>query len=276
MTQAYTIDRKSAAKYLKVSVRTIDRYLKKGVLSSMKRDRHVYILQDDIVNEMKKKDFDIPSVLDPKIKNISKQADTRIAELVSPPSTTEEKYEDYENKLNQRSFVRNTDNIQARQNYHESYDQPIIQQPQIVAQSSKLEDRVADSLDFYKNLYEVTKADLDDKVQQLNKVTFRLGQLESQVTTMIPLMEFKKQEKLLTETTNRYQTALNKERMQARQTEMTLMKQIEDKERDLHQYSQTIKDINHKLYLEEKNKHVFAILTFLLLTALPIVWLALK
>jgi len=292
MSEAYTIDRRTAADLLKVSVRTIDRYLKKGQLRFVKRDRNVYILKDDLVYEMKKKNLRIPLFIDPKIKTIASGADERINKIVDAPSSAQnELYENYPDRINSIDSIQAKTSIKDTQ-VNETYQDPVgnesinsqpTQNPiypafqgNIVKESTRLEDKVADSLDFYKNLYEVTKADLDDKVQQLNKLTFRLGQLETQVQSSIPLLEYKKQEKLLSETTSRYQEALHKARLDAKHSEVLLTRQIDEKERDLLEYAGKIKDIKHKLYLEEKNKHVFAILTFLSLSALPVVWLALK
>jgi len=296
MSEAYTIDRRTAADLLKVSVRTIDRYLKKGTLRSVKRDRSVYILKDDLVREMRKKDLRIPLFIDPKIKTIASGADERISKIVDNSdykhSQAQENYPDKTNSIDsiqakQNEAVLNPPKTQNNQIENQVFsqtepktlstpDQYPAFQGNIVKESTRLEDRVADSLDFYKNLYEVTKSDLDDKVQQLNKLTFRLGQLETQVQSSIPLLEYKKQEKLLSETTSRYQEALNKARLDAKHSEALLTRQINEKERDLAEYAGKIKDIKRKLHLEEKNKHVFAILTFLSLSALPIVWLALK
>lgn len=261
MTKSYTIDRKTAADLLNVSVRTIDRYLKSGKLSSRHRQRNVYISREDILEEMEQKGIKVEGAIDPAIKKTSGTVDNKINDVVG--TTEDDEYEE----------------IPVKQEYTEPQpiqQQPVyMQQPEYIGVNSALEDKVADSLEFYKNLYEVTKVELDEKSEKLNKMTFRLGQLEAKVEEMVPLVEFKKQQALLEENAASYRAAIEREKTIRIESESDLMRKIEQKERDLDKHIAKITDLKREVYTEQKNKAVFAILTFMLLAALPIVWFAL-
>jgi excisionase family DNA binding protein len=264
MTKSYTIDRKTAAELLNVSVRTIDRYLKSGKLSSRHRRRNVYISREDVLEEMAQKGIDIDGAVDPAVRKASGSVDNKVNDVVS--ETEDDEYEE----------------IPVKQEFTQPEPAVVEQQPIYVAPQdftgarSGLEDKVADSLDFYKNLYEVTKVELDEKSEKLEKMTFRLGQLEAKVEEMVPLVEFKKQQALLEENAAGYRAAIEKEKTARVESESDLMRKIEQKERDLDRHLAKINDLKRDVYTEQKNKAVFAILTFMLLAALPIVWLALS
>jgi hypothetical protein len=262
MTKSYTIDRKTAAELLNVSVRTIDRYLKSGKLASRHRKRNVYISREDILEEMDQKGIEIEGAVDPAVRKTSGSVDNKINDVVG--TTEDDEYEE----------------ITVKQEFSEPQpvqQQPVyVPQPEFVGASSGLEDKVADSLEFYKNLYEVTKVELDEKSEKLEKMTFRLGQLEAKVEEMVPLVEFKKQQALLEENAAGYRAAIEKEKTARVESESDLMRKIEQKERDLDRHIAKINDLKRDVYTEQKNKAVFAILTFMLLGALPIVWLALS
>lgn len=262
MMKSYTIDRKTAADLLNVSVRTIDRYLKTGKLSSRHRRRNVYISREDILEEMEQKGIEIDGAVDPAVRKTSGSVDNKINNVVG--TTEDDEYEE----------------IPVKQEFTEPepvQHQPIyIQQPEFVGASSALEGKVADSLDFYKNLYEVTKVELDEKSEKLEKMTFRLGQLEAKVEEMVPLIEFKRQQALLEENAASYRAMIEREKSSRVESESQLMRTIEQKERDLDRHIAKINDLKRDVYTEQKNKAVFAILTFMLLAALPIVWFALS
>ncbi|MBD3330497.1 helix-turn-helix domain-containing protein, partial [Candidatus Peregrinibacteria bacterium] len=51
----YTLTRKDASKLLKVSVRTVDRYIKSGQLSALQEDRNVLLSKDEVKDFKKRK-----------------------------------------------------------------------------------------------------------------------------------------------------------------------------------------------------------------------------
>ena len=52
---------------------------------------------------------------------------------------------------------------------------------------------------IYKELYSETKGDLKEKQERLEAATYRVGQLESQVKNMVPMLDFNKKERELKE-----------------------------------------------------------------------------
>jgi len=111
-------------------------------------------------------------------------------------------------------------------------------------------DKESDEMDgkIYKNLYIDTKKELKEKQERLEAATYRVGQLESQVKNMVPLLDYNRKEKELKEATIAIeQKAIESER--------------------------AIKQMEKKLRVEKIAKWIYLSLVALLLVAEPILFL---
>lgn len=106
----------------------------------------------------------------------------------------------------------------------------------------------------YKGLYEDMKEELKDKNQKLQQATYRIGQLESQVKSMIPRLQYEQEQKLLTQKATNME-ALFKQEVQKREiTTKKLLGELKIKENELES--------------EKFNKAIYAILLFLIIFTL--------
>jgi len=263
MTKTYTIDRKTASGLLDVSVRTIDRYIDKGMLSIRKDGRSVWIAKEDVVDEMIKKgipvsdDIGIPEELKTVSEDVDKQVDTIIEDIHYKQSDESEP-------------------LDLRQKHQEQEPFETAAHSEVLDKSTPFKDKLFDTVDFYKSLYEVTKQDLDEKTEALNKMTYRLGQLESQVKNMVPQLDYKKQQQLIEQTTQKYNKMLDEERNMRKDMKTVLMKEIEEKEVRLNSQTSEMGKLRKILAAEQQNKAAFAIIAFILLFLIPVMWVFLR
>lgn len=196
------VDREEASDILKVSTRTVDRYIRKFRFKTRKDGRRVLIKRTDvdkIIEEHIGQFVDIKSVKSDKAEKSSGSA---------------KKAPGFEVKDIKVEAVKKADNEES----------------------------------VYKGLYTETKKELKEKQERLDAATYRVGQLESQVKTMVPMLDYTRKEKELKE---------------AKST-------IEQKELEkLHE----VRRMEHKLKTERMAKYIYLSLVGLLLVAEPVLFL---
>lgn len=99
-------------------------------------------------------------------------------------------------------------------------------QDALTVKNIKVEQFRAKEEEVYKSLYGELKRELKEKQDRLEAATYRVGQLESQLKNMVPLLEFNKKDKELRES----QIALEN-RLMENQTTLTKMQGIIRSER---------------------------------------------
>ena len=114
----------------------------------------------------------------------------------------------------------------------------------------------------YKGLYLETK-------EKLDQATFRIGQLESQIATMVPLLEFQKQQRVLQETAETYQKRVQELDYKSKVQASQLLSKIEEKE-------SMLKEKDKEVEVERFNKAIFAVILFVILFLQPVLWILLK
>lgn len=154
----YEIDRKTASKMLKMTMRTVDRYVKSGKLSSEVRDGRVWLDKKEILKLRHGKIVDSDSTIISKksIDNggVSDKGDSGEAvHVVSTP-------------------------LEERGNFESGQTAPY--------RPAKEEERV------YKKLFEELREELKIKQDRLEGANYRVGQLEAMVKDSIPLLEHQK------------------------------------------------------------------------------------
>ena len=206
MSKIY-VDREEASKILKVSTRTVDRYVRKYRFKTRKDGRRILVKRDDI----------------------DKIIQDHIGRFVDIRSTDLKINLDRQNVDNEMSSMSNIDvkNINVES---------------IRSNDADNENRV------YKGLYIDVKKELREKQERLEAATYRVGQLESQVKNMVPLLDYNRKEKELKET--------------------QLAVEHKVKEGEI-----TIKKMENKLKTERIAKWVYLSLVGLLLVAEPILFL---
>lgn len=117
--------------------------------------------------------------------------------------------------------------------------------------TSNIKDKYVSDLE---KIYEDTKKDLEDKNKKLQQAVYKIGQLESQIKNMVPLIEIQKRERLLLQNNENLQSQLNNEVQKREQVVKNLLSDIKHKELELE--------------TERFNKAIFAILLFLTILTL--------
>lgn len=208
MSKIY-VDREEASKILKVSTRSVDRYIRKYRFKTRKDGRRVLVKREDV----------------------DRIINDHISQFVDVNSTGLNINLDRQNVDNKMSNVSNFKVKDIRVENIKDED------------SSNEEDRK-----IYKNLYLDTKKELKEKQERLEAATYRVGQLESQVKNMVPLLDYNRKEKELKEASIAIeQKALEKE--------------------------QAVKVMEKKLRTEKIAKWIYLSLVGLLLVAEPILLL---
>ena len=159
MSKIY-VDREEASKILKVSTRSVDRYIRKYRFKTRKDGRRVLVKREDldtIIQDQIGHFMDIKST-GLKIKLDRQNVDNQVSNM-SNFKVKDIKIED----------IRNDD------------------------ESGEKDGKI------YKNLYIDTKKELKEKQERLEAATYRVGQLEAQVKNMVPLLDYNRKEKELKE-----------------------------------------------------------------------------
>ncbi len=148
------VDREEASEILKVSTRTIDRYIRKHKFKTRKDGRRVLMKRVDIDKIIQEQ---IGQFVDQKNINLGKAAESNSTQITVKDVKVESVKKSVENEKSQKEEA------------------------------------------VYKNLYTEAKKEIKEKQERLDAATYRVGQLESQVKSMVPMLEFSKKEKELKE-----------------------------------------------------------------------------
>lgn len=145
------IDRKAASKLLKVSMRTVDRYISQNKITAEKIDGRIWLDKKEIQVLRRQKRVDSEGTLsDMSTKGMS------IDKTMSNPIDM-------------------------------SIDDVHVVSTQEIAQSSK--ERRNKEVDIYKKLYEELKEELEIKQSRLEGANYRVGRLEAMVKESVPLLD---------------------------------------------------------------------------------------
>ncbi len=147
MQKQYNLSREAASKLLKVSIRTLDRYLKNKKLSSHLVDGRIWLEKDDV-----------------KLFKLNRGSATLVDEV--DMSTSE---------LSTENVVDNVDNVEV-------IGQDFVDNTNVSAGSN--------GNDEYKNLYIAQSEELKEKQDRLEIANYRVGQLEAQLKSSVPMLEY--------------------------------------------------------------------------------------
>lgn len=157
------VDREEASEILKVSTRTVDRYVRKYRFKTRKDGRRVLIrrvdvdriIQDHIGQFIEEKNAFLES------ENSSETASMNPAEAVQ--------------------------------------DEAKLLVKDLKVEAVKKTEKAEKEQEVYQNLYYEAKKELKEKQERLDAATYRVGQLEAQVKSMVPMLDYTRKEKELKE-----------------------------------------------------------------------------
>lgn len=157
MSKTLYVDRIEASKILKMSTRTVDRYMRKYRFKTRKDGRRVLIKRTDVDKIIKDHIGRMIDINDDNLNNI----------------------------LNKEEG--------AKKDTTSSLTVKDIKVTKINRETASVEQEI------YKELYQENKKDLKEKQERLEAATYRVGQLESQVKSMVPMLDYNKKDKALKE-----------------------------------------------------------------------------
>ena len=163
-TQKYNVDRKAVSRLLKVSVRTVDRYIKKKVLTAQNVGGRIWLNKDEV-----------DGMLNQKINRYGTPYQPFQSQSQAPTSDI---YDTYDSASTQVTSIDTTSDKTTENEPHLS----TTQTRKIVNQS--------DTSHLYKNLYEEAREELNEKQERLEVANYRVGQLEAQLKNSVPLLEY--------------------------------------------------------------------------------------
>lgn len=204
-TLKYNVDRKAASKLLKVSIRTVDRYIKKKVLTAQNVAGRVWLNKDE-VNGLIGREND---------------GGSDIGIDMSTPETSIDIIGDTQDEQPQKLSTSETRKIV----------------------------KTSDTSHLYKDLYEKTKEELQEKQERLEIANYRVGQLEAQLKNSIPLLEY------------------HRESSDRRLEKAKMLEKISSDEK-------TIKFLSQKIKFEESHKKILFGIILTVLSLQPL-WLLL-
>ncbi|HPU94912.1 MAG TPA: helix-turn-helix domain-containing protein [Candidatus Gracilibacteria bacterium] len=166
-TQKYNIDRKAASKLLKVSVRTVDRYIKKKVLTAQSVGGRIWLNKEDVVKLGTGKAI-----------NGQFQANSYESEASQPVF--------YEPSTSDTPVYQSTPSMSI-----DILGDSSTEENEEMSTSETFKNvKSASGSQFYKKLYEETREELKEKQERLEIANYRVGQLEAQLKNSIPLLEY--------------------------------------------------------------------------------------
>lgn len=148
--EKYNLDRKTASKLLKMSIRTIDRYIRLKKLSTQAIGGRIWLDKKEI---------------DQLLLRHSRQ---NIVESIDMSTS----------KMSIDSHVDKVDNID------------VINQDDVDFMSTKNKNSKKIQNTIYKNLYIELKEDIKEKQERLEIANYRVGQLEAQLKNSMPMLQY--------------------------------------------------------------------------------------
>lgn len=150
----YDIDRKTASRLLKMSIRTVDRYISKNKLSHENRDGRIWLNKKEILKLRDRKRVDRGVDMSTPKMSIDK---VDIIPVDMSIDSDDSVYSNVNTRQTQRSASRSLEGAEER---------------------------------VYKNLFEELQNDLKDKQTRLEGANYRVGQLEALLKETVPLLDY--------------------------------------------------------------------------------------
>ena len=208
--KAYNLSRESAGRLLKVSIRTLDRYIRAKKVSTRIVDGRIWLNKEEL--------------------EAFKVGKGGVIRVDSSHVSTD--------RMSMDDNVDSMDNVE------------VFSQDNVHTMSGKQgRTRQQSSGEAYKNLYDELKKELEEKQGRLEIANYRVGQLEAQVKSSIPMLEY------------------HREKYEIKKAEDELKGKINESENLVKRLSLSIK-------YEKFSKRIFLIILLIILALQPL-WLIL-
>ena len=206
--KSYNLSRESASRFLKVSIRTLDRYIRSKKVSTQIIDGRIWLNKEEL--------------------EAFKMGRGGVIRVDSGHVSTD--------RMSMDDNVDNMDNVE------------VFSQDNVQTMSGKSgRTRSQGSGEAYKNLYDELRKELEEKQGRLEIANYRVGQLEAQLKSSIPMLEY------------------HRERYEIKKAEDELKGKINESENLIKRLSLSIK-------YEKFSKRIFLIILLIILALQPL-WL---
>lgn len=213
LQKQYNLSREAASRLLRVSIRTLDRYIRSKKLSTQVVEGRIWLDKAEVER------FRYGKVAVARV-------DTSSVSSV---------------RLSTDSRVDNVDNVHV---INQGFDETVSSHSQ---ESFTRRESSKNSAGTYKNLYNELKEELKEKQDRLEIANYRVGQLEAQVKSSIPMLEYHRE---------KYEND----------------KKAEELKNQVNESTNLIKRITLSLKYERFSKRIFLIILLILLALQPL-WL---
>lgn len=213
----YSLSREAASRLLKVSIRTLDRYIRAKKMSTRVVDARVWLNKEEV--------------------EAFKAGKGRVIEVDRASLSTAH--------LSIDDDMDRVDNVEVL-NQEESVDMGERQRAQTFSRNQK----TGSQNETYKNLYNELKEEVKEKQERLEIANYRVGQLEAQVKSSVPLLEY------------------HREKYETKKTEEEFKSQINES-------ANMIKRLSLSIKYERFSKRIFLIILLIILALQPL-WLVIR
>lgn len=162
----YSIDRKAASKLLKVSMRTLDRYVHSKKLSSVLIDGRVWLNKGEL--------FDFVNAGERRHSGIKSHVSTSGLSIDSPVYSDVDSVDNEHDRRSENFLGQSSEGEVLSNKSAERSEAPVSQKGGRI----------------YKKLYLELKEELKEKQDRLEIANYRVGQLESQIRNSVPMLEY--------------------------------------------------------------------------------------
>ncbi|MDP3975449.1 MAG: helix-turn-helix domain-containing protein [bacterium] len=177
MPVQYDIARNFAAEVLNISERTLDRYVKRNTITCVRRGRQLYFNEKELLQ------FKSRLLASEQIRSVRRgtagggvhKPDASPQTDQSPPSKAADFAEVHEAQLVEQGHDHSTDDTFAQ------VRQKLIDPKEAI----------------FEKLYEKTDQELKNLRQKFELANYQVGKLESQIKSMVPLLELKRQKQVV-------------------------------------------------------------------------------
>lgn len=162
----YDIDRKTASRLLKVSVRTVDRYLSHNKLSHERREGRIWLDKKEVMQLKARRRVDIAVDMSTPKMSMDK------VDLISVDTSIDSEGNTFHA-------------VESEDGTIELHESPKTSpRPRPRGEENQVE--------LYKKLYEELQSEIKEKEQRLEMANYRVGQLEARIKDSIPLLDYKR------------------------------------------------------------------------------------
>ena len=160
----FDIDRKTASRLLKISLRTVDRYIEAQKLSHERREGRVWLDKKEITQLKAQRRVDI----------VRSRMSIDKSDLVPVDMSIDSDGNSYYYTENEQQ-----ENGSKKPRSHSRA-------------TAEAQEGAAHDIELYKKLYSELQEQFKEKEQRLEVANYRLGQLEARIKESVPLLEYKR------------------------------------------------------------------------------------